>query len=148
VRIVQFNEALVIFSGFAYLTNVIDKNGGEIPHRLKFIYNRATKIMLMYKDLHDEMIVDINSIVKDYPETEIDLMLCSVSFFSEYYEQMRGKKRTFNPMDYKHIKEIQDEIEDDLASLGQMNKVFDTIDYCHSTVKKILGADYEVSKPK
>jgi len=138
MRTVQFNEALVIFSGFAYLTNVIDKNGGDIPPRLKFIYNRVTKIVLMYKDLHDNMINEINAITREYPETEIDLMLCSVSFFSEYYEQMRGKKRTFNPMDYKHIREIQDEIEEELATLGQMNKVFDTIDYCHSTVKKIL----------
>lgn len=135
----QRQEALVIFTGFAYLTNILDKNGGVIPTRLKFIYNRATKIMMMYEKLHDEMIIEINEITKSYPETEIDLMLCSVSFFSEYYEQMRGKKRTFNPMDYKHIREIQDEIEEDLASLSQMDKVYDTLDYCHSTVKKILG---------
>ena len=134
----QRKEALCIFTGFAYLTNVLDKNGGIIPQRLKFIYNRATKIMLMYKDLHDAMVEEVNEIVKSYPVIEIDLMLASVTFFAEYIEQMRGKKRTFNPIDYKHIQEIQNKIEDELNELGQQQKVVDTYDYCNSTVKKIL----------
>ena len=134
----QMREALCVFVGFAYLTNVLDLNDGVIPDHIKSIYNKATKIMLMYEQSHDDMIDDVNEIVRNYPETEIDLMLASVSMFSEYIEQMRGRKRTFNPMDYKHIREIQDEIEDELFSLGQQKKVFETIEYCHSTVKKIL----------
>lgn len=134
----QMREALCVFVGFAYLTNVLDLNDGVIPDHIKSIYNKATKIMLMYEKCHDDMIEDVNEIVRNYPETEIDLMLASVSMFSEYIEQMRGRKRTFNPMDYKHIREIQDEIEDELFSLGQQKKVFETIEYCHSTVKKIL----------
>ena len=86
----QRREALCVFVGFAYLTNILDKNGGVIPQRLKFIYNRATKIMLMYEQWHSEMIKEVNDIVFDYPDTDIDLMLTSVSFFAEYIEQMRG----------------------------------------------------------
>lgn len=138
VNSIQLREALCVFVGFAYLTNVLDLNGGVIPDRIKFIFNKATKIMLMYEAWHDKMIEDINSIVKDYPETQIDLMLTSVAIFAEYIEQMRGKKRTFTPMDYKHIKAIQDEIEDDLFLRGEQKKVFDTYDYCNNTVKKIL----------
>ena len=41
-------------------------------------------------------------------------------------------------MDYKHIREIQDEIEEELFEAGQQQKVFDTIDYCNSLVKQIL----------
>lgn len=134
----QMREALCIFTAFAYLTNVIENNNGVIPERLKFIYNRSTKIMLMYKQWHEIMIEQINEIVKYYPTTEIDLMLTSVAIFAEYYEQMRGRKRTFNPIDYKHIDEIRNEIESELIELGQQNKVFDTYDYCYSTVKKIL----------
>ena len=134
----QMREALCIFTGFAYLTNVLDNNGGDIPHELKVIYNKATKIVLMYEDLHTKMIDTVNAIVRDYPKIELDLMLTSVTFFAEYIEQMRGRKRTFNPMDYKHIKRIQDEIEEELFSSGQNKKVYDTYDYCHSTVKKIL----------
>lgn len=134
----QEREALCIFIGFAYLTNVLYINNGVIPDRLKFIFNRVTKITLMYEEKHDNMIEQSNSIVRDYPETEIDLMLTSVCILSEYVEQMRGRKRTFNPMDYKHIREIQDEIEEELFEAGQQKKVFDTIDYCHSLVKKIL----------
>ena len=134
----QMREALCVFVGFAYLTNVLDLNDGVIPDHIKSIYNKATKIMLMYEQCHDDMIEDVNEIVRNYPETEIDLMLASVSMFSEYIEQMRGRKRTFNPMDYKHIREIQDEIEEELCEAGQQKKVFDTIDYCHSLVKQIL----------
>ena len=135
---IQRKEALCIFTGFAYLTNILDANGGEIPHRLKIIFYNATKITLMYEHLHDEMIEEVNKIVRNYPNTEIDLMLASVTFFSEYIEQMRGRRRTFNPMEYKHIKAIQDEIEDDLYTHGEKQKVFDTYDYCHDTVKNIL----------
>ena len=134
----QERESLCIFVGFAYLTNVLDMNGGVIPKRIKFMFNKATKIVLMYEEQHDNMIDEVNSIAREYPETEIDLLLTSVCIFSEYIEQMRGKKRTFNPMDYKHIREIQDEIEEELCEAGQQEKVFDTIDYCHSLVKKIL----------
>ena len=134
----QERESLCIFVGFAYLTNVLDMNGGVIPERIKFMFSKATKIVLMYEEQHDKMIDEVNSIAREYPETEIDLLLTSVCIFSEYIEQMRGKKRTFNPMDYKHIREIQDEIEEELCEAGQQEKVFDTIDYCHSLVKKIL----------
>lgn len=134
----QRREALCVFVGFAYLTNILDKNGGVIPQRLKFIYNRATKIMLMYEQWHSEMIKEVNDIVFDYPDTDIDLMLTSVSFFAEYIEQMRGRKRTFNPIDYRHISEIQNEMEDDLVALGESKKVFDTYDFCHHAVEKIL----------
>ena len=134
----QEREALCIFVGFAYLTNVLDINGGVIHERIKFMFNKATKIVLMYKEQHEKMIDDVNSIAKEYPETEIDLLLTSVCIFSEYIEQMRGRKRTFNPMDYKHIREIQDEIEEELYGIGQQKKVFDTLDYCHNVVKKIL----------
>jgi len=132
-------EALCIFVGFAYLTNVLDLNDGVIPNRIKFIFNKATKIMHMYQQWHDEMIEDINVIVRDYPETQIDLMLTSVGIFAEYMEQMRGRKRTFHPMDYKHIREIQDEIEDELFQNAEQDKINDTLDYCHLTVKKILN---------
>ena len=134
----QERESLCIFVGFAYLTNVLDMNGGVIPKRIKFMFNKATKIVLMYEEQHDKMIDEVNSIAREYPETEIDLLLTSVCIFSEYIEQMRGKKRTFNPMDYKHIREIQDEIEEELFEAGQQQIVFDTIDYCHSLVKQIL----------
>ena len=134
----QMREALCVFVGFAYLTNVLDLNGGVLHNRIKSIYNKATKIILMYEQCHNDMINDVNEIIKDYPETDIDLMLTSVCIFSEYIEQMRGHKRTFNPMDYKHINEIQNEIEEDLCQIGQQKKVFDTLDYCHNVVKKIL----------
>lgn len=134
----QERESLCIFVGFAYLTNVLDMSGGVIPERIKFMFNKATKIVLMYEEQHDKMIDEVNSIAREYPETEIDLLLTSVCIFSEYIEQMRGKKRTFNPMDYKHIREIQDEIEEELFEAGQQQKVFDTIDYCNSLVKQIL----------
>lgn len=134
----QMREALCVFVGFAYLTNVLDLSDGVIPDHIKSIYNKATKIMLMYEQCHDDMIEDVNVIVKDYTETEIDLMLTSVCIFAEYIEQMRGRKRTFHPMDYADIVKIQDEIEDELFASGQQKKVFDTMEYCHSTVKKIL----------
>lgn len=131
-------EALCVFAGFAYLTNVIDENNGEIPHRLKVLYSQATKITLMYEHTLDESVSTINEIVKEYPKKSIDLLLTSVTVFSEYMEQMRGKKRTFTPMKYEHIKEIQDEIEEELHNNGDKEKVYDTYDFCHWLVKKIL----------
>ena len=93
----QRREALCVFVGFAYLTNILDKNGGVIPQRLKFIYNRATKIMLMYEQWHSEMIKEVNDIVFDYPDKDIvrrgrtnPRMAALIDFTSQLGEVMQG----------------------------------------------------------
>lgn len=88
----------------------------------------------MYKHKLDDILIEANEILKDYPSKNIDLLLASVTIIAEYYDQTKGKKRLFSPMSYKQILDLQCSIMDD-----DFERDKNTIEYCAFVVNKLLN---------
>lgn len=126
-------EAKVIFLAFIYFANLHEHNN-EIDKDLLKLYRRLGKLTLMYKYDLDNIVADINEVIKDYPPTDIDILLASVTIIAEYYDQTKGGKRLFTPMSHSDILDLQDEL------LGQdYDKDTRTLDFCHFAVKALLA---------
>ena len=129
------NQAKVIVASFIYFATVMEKNEivDDIPKGLKKLFRKVAWISEKYSK-HLELVTnEINEILKDV-DKEIDFMLISVSLISEYYEQMKGKKRLFTPMSYAEIVDIQDEC----IELNNKN-ANSTFDVCEILVRGLLN---------
>jgi len=129
------NEAKVMFLSFIYFALVMEQNE-NIPHKLKRLFFKLSKITKMYESKLDDVLIDVNEKIKDYKKVDIDYLLASVSIVAFYYEVMRGRKRLFTPLSHGEILELQDE----LLEISDTNAK-DTFDFCEYVVGKILGGN-------
>ena len=124
-------QAKVLFASFIYFALIMEQNE-DIPDSLKRLYRKLAKITSMYKDNMEDLLLEINDIIQD-KHYEIDYLLASVTIIAEYYEQLKGKKKHFQPMKHKEILELQEEcleMEDKHAD--------DTFEYCEFLVSELL----------
>lgn len=125
-------EAKCMFLSFIYFANLLEHNV-EIDERLKKLYRTLAQITRMYKHRLEDIVEDINEQIKDYPTTQIDILLASVSIIAEYYEQTSGRKRLFTPMTHKDIYALQLELLDNDETIND-----NTLTYCRHVVEKLL----------
>ena len=125
-------EAKVMFLSFIYFALVMEQNE-KIPDKLKRLFYRLSKITRLYEYKLNEVLEQVNAAIKDYPKVDIDYLLASVSIVAFYYEQMKGKKRLFTPLEHSEIIDLMDE----LLEIDD-SKANDTFDFCEFVVKKLL----------
>ncbi len=127
-------QAKVIMASFIYFAIVLEKNetADKIPESLKTLFRKIAWISEKYKSQTKLVTDDLNEILKD-TDVDVDFMLLSVSLISEYYTQMRGKKRLFTPMKWNEILDMQEEC----MQLSDKNTL-DTFDVAETIVKGLL----------
>ena len=102
------NQAKVIFTSFIYFSIVIEKNNWEISKELIRLYSKLKFLTKMYYKHLDTVVKEASAVIEKL-DKDVDFLLLSVTILAEYYEQLRGKKKHFNPMSHKEILLLQDE---------------------------------------
>lgn len=128
-------EAKVLFLAFIYFSNLMEENQDlTLSDEMRQLFFKLAYTTRMYKHKLDDILIEANEILKDYPSKNIDLLLASVTIIAEYYDQTKGKKRLFSPMSYKQILDLQCSIMDD-----DFERDKNTIEYCAFLVNKLLN---------
>lgn len=128
-------EAKVLFLAFIYFSNLMEENQDlTLSDEMRQLFFKLAYTTRMYKHKLDDILIEANEILKDYPSKNIDLLLASVTIIAEYYDQTKGKKRLFSPMSYKQILDLQCSIMDD-----DFERDKNTIEYCAFVVNKLLN---------
>ena len=121
-------------ASFIYFAEVLAQNdmADNIPEDLKTMFRKLSFMTQKYQKHLDDVILELNAIIKPI-DKDVDFMLMSVSLITEYYRQMRGKKRHFTPLSYDDIVTIEDEC----IEMSKLN-VNDTFDVAEIIVEKLL----------
>ena len=121
------NQAKVIFASFIYFSLVMEKNDYKVSNELRRLYRKLSNLTRMYENMLDTVVSDMNRILKDI-DKDVDYMLLSVTILAEYYEQLKGKRKEFNPMSHKQILMLQDEcLEEDCTTANDTFEVAEII---------------------
>lgn len=127
-------EVRVLFFCFGLFTEVAHLNEGDMPKEYFAIYSELRSIVDRYYWRMKHIVDEVNAVMMRHTrERDIDLMLASISAVAFYYEHLKGA-RTFSPMSYKTINEVQ-------CSMLDMDyeKEKDTIDFTEAVVKDLLA---------
>ena len=130
------NQAKIILASFMFFAiSIYDEE--EISPKMRKLFRKLSWLSEKYKH-HSKALEDEINIILQPLNQEVNLMLLSVSLISEYYEQMKGKKRYFTPMSWSEIVDVQDEC----IALNKTN-VDNTFDICEILVKELLNKKNE-----
>ena len=109
-----------------------NNNLDNIPDNYKKMFRKLSWITEKYKKNCSSTIEEVNEILKPINKY-IDYMLMSVSLITEYYRQMRGKKRHFTHISYNEIVSVEEEC----IEKSNLN-INDTFDIAEILVRELL----------